>query len=182
MVSGRVVMLGSSKYLVLLIFLFLSFGCNYDRVRLEDMRGENLMLLNDVLIRDVENGEERMKIYSRSLEYNRDRSLLSLREGRIDTQVRAHKIEGDLNITFEEAVYNLIDGDILIERVGGISVDRNLRLEADRIWLNVKSGDMSVEKGVRVTGKNFDFLGDGFRGNFKDGVYSFEGGIMARIF
>ena len=169
----------SSMPIFLSLFLF---DCSYDRVKAENMRGENLMILNDVLIRDIENGQERMKIHSRKLEYNRDNSNVLMREGRIDTKVKTGRIEGLLDMTFGEAMYNSTDGSILIDKIGGLFVDRNVKIEADRIWLNVEKGDIRIDRAVRVTGNNFDFSGDGFVGNIREGVYAFDNGIVARIF
>lgn len=165
-----------------LLILLLVFGCTYNEMKSPHTAKSNGLRLRGVSLKNFKEGEPNMSLIAEVLEYDKESQTIKINEGVIVQQMRFFSGIEDVKIEFNKGIYDLRSETIDISSVGGMLLNHNIKMSLSDIELFRSSGQISSKSTVRIEGKNFEFVGNGFIGNMKDGVYYFTDGIKARIF
>ncbi|MCX7957480.1 MAG: hypothetical protein N3B13_00340 [Deltaproteobacteria bacterium] len=113
---------------------------------------------------------------------DRDSADVSFSEGLFIADIKSHKLSDRLEILFKNGKYNLKSKKFNLSIREGLLKDSNIRLLTGGIEYNMSDGHIRSYEGVRLVGNNFEFEGNKFSGNIREGIFIFEEGITARLF
>ncbi|MGC9044152.1 MAG: LPS export ABC transporter periplasmic protein LptC [Myxococcota bacterium] len=170
------------SFFIIFILLILSPISCIGENSYRSIRGENQLSLKNIKMYEYRGDKKEAEVIAENLIYNRDKAEFIIKDGRILTDISLGSIKDKVDIGFLRAEYDVKNKRLNVELKDTIFIDRGVRLSAGNLELKTEVGDIWSLNKVKIQGGNFEFEGNGFFGNIKDGMYVFDEGVEARIF
>lgn len=168
--------------LIISLLIFYICGCNYKERGPSRVVKSNGLILNNINLKNLREGRMDMSLVAAVLEYDRERGTIEIDDGIVISQMRFSSDIEDVRIGFRKGIYDLGSETINISPLDGVLLDHNVRMNLSDLALCGRTGQVRSSGMVFLKGENFEFVGEGFSGNIRDGTYYFTDGITARIF
>lgn len=168
-------------YIALSLLTVLFFCCLNENSE-KELSGDNQLLLNKIKMEEYRGKKKEAELIAETLKYDKDKGEIIITEGIIQADILAGSLKDKTDIFFERGVYNFKSKNMKINLKGGLLIDKGIKITAINLELKTDEGYINALNDVKIRGENFEFEGEGFSGNIKDGIFVFEKGVRARIF
>lgn len=142
----------------------------------------NYIKLFNVKMKEIGGNELLFKLNTDYLNIDMDKTEVYLGNGLITTDIKNKSFRDRLEVTFSKGKYNFKTKNLSLNLEEGFLVDKNIKILTESIEYDVLNGFLQTKGGVKVVGSNFSFEGKGFSGNIKEGIFTFNDGISAKVF